>query len=179
MTGHGVFFFCLAYSTLKMEATCSSETSVDFQRLLGIISQEIELFITTTVRTTNPTGNSHGPKFYPYVHKTSHWVPILTVESTARFRTVFLRHISVLTSIHAYTAQCFFNSAFSTRNFTCAIYRIYVAFLAHLNLEIRRFRLQHKWRVKGVNNMQTWEIFSVYCWGLWHWLFEMILNLCK
>jgi hypothetical protein len=35
---------CHAYSsTLKMEATCSSETSVDFHDLQGVISQGIEL----------------------------------------------------------------------------------------------------------------------------------------
>jgi hypothetical protein len=35
---------CLAYSSiLKMLATCSSETSVDFQRTHGVISQKIEL----------------------------------------------------------------------------------------------------------------------------------------
>jgi hypothetical protein len=47
----------LAYSsTLKMEVTCSSETSVStFSGLHGIISQKIELFITTAVRTSNPT----------------------------------------------------------------------------------------------------------------------------
>jgi hypothetical protein len=37
---------CLAYSpTLKMEATCSSETSLNFNKLYGIISQKTELFI--------------------------------------------------------------------------------------------------------------------------------------
>jgi hypothetical protein len=47
---------CLAYSsTLKMEATCFSETSVDFQGLHGVIFQKIELFITTAVRTSNHT----------------------------------------------------------------------------------------------------------------------------
>jgi hypothetical protein len=46
---------CLAYSlTLEMGATCSSKTSVDFSRLHGIISQKTELFITTTVWTSNP-----------------------------------------------------------------------------------------------------------------------------
>jgi hypothetical protein len=47
---------CLAYSsTLKMEASCSSETSLTFNGLHGIISQEIELSITTAVRTSHPT----------------------------------------------------------------------------------------------------------------------------
>jgi hypothetical protein len=41
--------FCLAYSsTLKMEATYSSETSVDF-----VLFQKIELFITTAARTSD------------------------------------------------------------------------------------------------------------------------------
>jgi hypothetical protein len=46
----------LAYcSTLKMETRCSSETSVVFSRLHGVISQYTELFIKTAVRTSNPT----------------------------------------------------------------------------------------------------------------------------
>jgi hypothetical protein len=41
---------CLTYfSTLKMEATCSSETSVDFQDVHGVISQKIELFLTAAL----------------------------------------------------------------------------------------------------------------------------------
>jgi hypothetical protein len=49
---------CLAYySTLKIEATCSFEKSVAFNELCGVISQKIELFITTAVRTSNPTFN--------------------------------------------------------------------------------------------------------------------------
>jgi hypothetical protein len=45
----------LAYSsTLKMEATYSSETSIDFQDVHGVISQKIDLFLTTAVRTSNP-----------------------------------------------------------------------------------------------------------------------------
>jgi hypothetical protein len=47
---------CLAYSsTLKMEATCSSETSVDFQRTTVRCIPEDKLFIITTVRTSDPT----------------------------------------------------------------------------------------------------------------------------
>jgi hypothetical protein len=43
---------CSAYSlTLKMEAIYSSETSVDLPHC--IISQKIELFITSAVRTSN------------------------------------------------------------------------------------------------------------------------------
>jgi hypothetical protein len=37
------------------EGTCSSETSVDFQRLHSIIYQKIELFLTTDVRTSTHT----------------------------------------------------------------------------------------------------------------------------
>jgi hypothetical protein len=37
---------CLAYSsTLNMEAACSSETSADFNGLLGVISQKREIFL--------------------------------------------------------------------------------------------------------------------------------------
>jgi hypothetical protein len=42
-------------STLKMEAICSSETSVDVNGLHGVISQKIVLFITTAVRTSHST----------------------------------------------------------------------------------------------------------------------------
>jgi hypothetical protein len=38
-----------------MKAIYSSDTSVDFNGLDGIISQKIELFITTVVRTSNTT----------------------------------------------------------------------------------------------------------------------------
>jgi hypothetical protein len=38
-----------------MEAICASEALVDFSELHGIISQKIVLFITTAVRTSNPT----------------------------------------------------------------------------------------------------------------------------
>jgi hypothetical protein len=44
---------CLAHSSsLQMKATCSCEKSVDYQRLHDAISQKIELFITTAVRTS-------------------------------------------------------------------------------------------------------------------------------
>jgi hypothetical protein len=46
---------CLPYSTLKMEAMCSSETSVYLQRITGVVTQKVVLFITTSVRTSNPT----------------------------------------------------------------------------------------------------------------------------
>jgi hypothetical protein len=48
------FLAQLIFSTLKMEAICSSETSVD-NGIHGVISQKMELFITTAVRTSNPT----------------------------------------------------------------------------------------------------------------------------
>jgi hypothetical protein len=38
-----------SYSTFKIEAICSSETSVTFNWLLGFISQKTVLFITTAV----------------------------------------------------------------------------------------------------------------------------------
>jgi hypothetical protein len=47
----------LAYfSTQRMEMACSSETSIDFERVQGIISQKAELFTTTAVITPNPPG---------------------------------------------------------------------------------------------------------------------------
>jgi hypothetical protein len=46
--------YCLVYSTLKMEAIYSTETSIDFQ-VHSIISQKKLLFITTALRTSNPT----------------------------------------------------------------------------------------------------------------------------
>jgi hypothetical protein len=45
---HQTLVSCLAYSsTLKMEATRSSETSVDFQRAACVISQKILVVIFT------------------------------------------------------------------------------------------------------------------------------------
>jgi hypothetical protein len=50
----GSRFPCLAYSsTLKMEATCFSEIRFTFNGLHGVISQKIELFITTAVRASD------------------------------------------------------------------------------------------------------------------------------
>jgi hypothetical protein len=40
---------------MPVQAVCSSETSVDFNGLHGVISQKLELFITAAVRTSNPT----------------------------------------------------------------------------------------------------------------------------
>jgi hypothetical protein len=46
---------CSAYSTLKMETICSSETSVDFQRTTRrYITEDSILFLTTAVRISNP-----------------------------------------------------------------------------------------------------------------------------
>jgi hypothetical protein len=47
---------CYAYSSvLKMQATCSSETSVDFQRTTLCCIPEDRIFLTTAVRTSNAT----------------------------------------------------------------------------------------------------------------------------
>jgi hypothetical protein len=40
---------------MKMEATCSSETSVDLNSLNGVISQKIKIFMTNAVRTSSST----------------------------------------------------------------------------------------------------------------------------
>jgi hypothetical protein len=48
--------FCSAYfSNLKMEATCSSGTTADFNGIHGVIARKIVLFTTTVVRTSYPT----------------------------------------------------------------------------------------------------------------------------
>jgi hypothetical protein len=44
-----------AYSTLKVKEIYSSETSLIFIGLHGVISQKIALFISTALRTSNPT----------------------------------------------------------------------------------------------------------------------------
>jgi hypothetical protein len=47
---------CLAYSlTLNVEATCPPKRWLIFGGPHGVISQKTELFITTAVRTSNPT----------------------------------------------------------------------------------------------------------------------------
>jgi hypothetical protein len=47
--------FYVAYSsTLKMEATCSSETLVDIHGPHSVISQKVEDFIVTAVGTSDP-----------------------------------------------------------------------------------------------------------------------------
>jgi hypothetical protein len=50
-----VLISCLAYSsTLKIEVKCFSETSLTFNGIHGVISQTIEFFMSTAVRTSNP-----------------------------------------------------------------------------------------------------------------------------
>jgi hypothetical protein len=50
-----VLHFFLGYSsTLKMEATCSSETSVHLNALHTVTTQKIEVFLTTAVKTSRP-----------------------------------------------------------------------------------------------------------------------------
>jgi hypothetical protein len=44
--------YCVPYSSLKIEANCSSETSVMFHQTQSILSQKIDLFIPTPVRTS-------------------------------------------------------------------------------------------------------------------------------
>jgi ABC-type uncharacterized transport system auxiliary subunit len=56
---------CLDYSpNVKLKASCSSETSVDFQRTTRHYSPEIKIFTTTAMRTSNHTNivlkPSHG-----------------------------------------------------------------------------------------------------------------------
>jgi hypothetical protein len=47
---------CVVYSlTMKIEETCFSEMSVAFIGLHSVISQKIEFFITTAVRTSDHT----------------------------------------------------------------------------------------------------------------------------
>jgi hypothetical protein len=47
---------CLAYSyTLKMGATSSFKISMIFNGLHGVIFKETELFVTSAVRTSDPT----------------------------------------------------------------------------------------------------------------------------
>jgi hypothetical protein len=49
-----MLFCCLPYCfTLKMEAIYSSESSLDLQRLHGVISQKIHVFINTALSTSN------------------------------------------------------------------------------------------------------------------------------
>jgi hypothetical protein len=44
----------LISSALKMEAICSPKRLLTLNRLHGVISQKMILFITTTVKTSNP-----------------------------------------------------------------------------------------------------------------------------
>jgi hypothetical protein len=47
-----------------MEARCTSETSVDFNELHGIISKNIKFFISTYVRTSNLTYVKYFVSFF-------------------------------------------------------------------------------------------------------------------
>jgi hypothetical protein len=50
-----MLLFCFAYSsTLKMDVACFSETSADFNRLHGVISQKIQLFSGTLACMSHP-----------------------------------------------------------------------------------------------------------------------------
>jgi hypothetical protein len=63
---------CLSYSsTLKKGGTCPCETSLIFYKLHDFISQKIELFINTAVRTSNPT--EHKDDFRFIVHFLAAW----------------------------------------------------------------------------------------------------------
>lgn len=49
-----MMIFWLSYSSAqKVEVICFSEISVDFNRLHSVISQKIELFLATSIRTAN------------------------------------------------------------------------------------------------------------------------------
>jgi hypothetical protein len=56
-------------STLKMEVTCSRKHPLAFRKLHGIISEKTDLFITTAMRTSDPTNIIHVfvCPFYIYV----------------------------------------------------------------------------------------------------------------
>jgi hypothetical protein len=75
----------LAYSsTLKMEATCSSETWINFQRTTRFISQKIELFIPPAVRTSNPTDTN--------IHISAKYETIYCLRSLERWDRGFESH---------------------------------------------------------------------------------------
>jgi hypothetical protein len=46
---------CVNYLTLKMESICSPKLPLTFNGLYGVTFQKTVLFITTGVRTSNPT----------------------------------------------------------------------------------------------------------------------------
>jgi hypothetical protein len=48
-------FMLVSTTTMKREATCSSESRLTFNELNGVTSQKIELYTTTAVRTSNAT----------------------------------------------------------------------------------------------------------------------------
>jgi hypothetical protein len=64
-----------------MEETCSSETSLDFQRTTWHIFQKIEVFITTAVRTSNPAQYEmicHWQLVFSFMHVTVWYVLYIT-----------------------------------------------------------------------------------------------------
>jgi hypothetical protein len=63
-----------------MEATCCFETSDNFYGLHGVLSQKIELFITTAVRTSNPTSLDMLSNFGEY----KICIPSLELEQNAK-----------------------------------------------------------------------------------------------
>jgi hypothetical protein len=64
---------CLAYSsTLKMEAKFPLKRWLTFNSLHGVISQKIEFFITTAVRTSNPTWKLTVYNSYKLIHSFIH-----------------------------------------------------------------------------------------------------------
>jgi hypothetical protein len=65
---------CLASSsTLKVEATYSSGTSVDFSGLHSDVPQKIELFIPTGMRSSNPTGGYYLESLERYRRMRLRW----------------------------------------------------------------------------------------------------------
>jgi hypothetical protein len=63
------------FLTLMMEGACSSETSDDFNGLHGVTCQQLELFITTSVRISSPTFE----QFIVYISSTTRMIPTETL----------------------------------------------------------------------------------------------------
>jgi hypothetical protein len=80
---------CSAYfSNLKMEAICSSEASLTFNGLCGVISQKIVLFITTAVRTSNITKLALS---VPLSHTHTHTLSLSHTHTHTKHHADFLR----------------------------------------------------------------------------------------
>jgi hypothetical protein len=123
--------FCLAYSlALKMDATCSSETSVDFHRTAWRYIPEF--FVTTAVRTSNPSlplfkGSRIGPvAYYCKTQELTSWSDIGVKREphtpSCTTKGVLERHVS----LPEYAAQrsVFWTETLSfTRNQICSIMR--------------------------------------------------------